>query len=195
MLLQKLKLAFLIIFTVVPLYSIVQTLTYEASVVRSMWLIDYILPYVPGFAFIYVSFIFLAPLGVIAVDTYEEAKKIGLAIFITVITSLCVFIIYPSTYPRPDIELSGISGWLMGIIHWVDKPNNTFPSVHVGVSFCSALGIWTARKNWLGAFATFWATLIAISTLFVKQHYAIDIIGGIIVALFGLNLANKLLRK
>lgn len=60
-----------------------------------------------------------------------------------------------------------------------DKPGNTFPSLHVATTVLGALRL---RHRRGGALWLLWAALISVSTLTVKQHFLVDVLGGLAVA-------------
>jgi len=80
-----------------------------------------------------------------------------------------------------------------------DVPNNTFPSLHVGLSFTIAFGIMHLRKR-IGWLYLIWAIAIAFSTVMVRKHFVMDVFGGIIIATLSYkifiaeNLARPLFR-
>ena len=49
-------------------------------------------------------------------------------------------------------------------------------------AFVSALALFRVHRT-VGAFSIGAASLVALSTLFTKQHYVVDIIGGVVLAL------------
>ena len=59
--------------------------------------------------------------------------------------------------------------------------NNCFPSLHVAHAFVSAFACWHVHRS-VGVGLGVWAFLIGLSTLFTKQHYALDVIAGIVLA-------------
>ena len=87
----------------------------------------------------------------------------------------------------PDV--GGFMGFILGLLHGVDAPYNAWPSLHAVLGLLVVLfvrlvqreqGVWSPAKAvivW-----TAWSMLIA-STMLVKQHYAFDIVTGIVVAL------------
>ena len=94
------------------------------------------------------------------------------------------FVFLPSTMVRPTLE-GGFFDFLVSIIYFFDEPLNLFPSLHCTVSwlcFRSALSI---RRELPVAYV--WGQLVFTlfvfaSTVFVKQHVFVDIIGGVVLA-------------
>ena len=63
----------------------------------------------------------------------------------------------------------------------MDPPYNCFPSLHVAHSFVSALTCLRVHRG-VGIVALISASLVALSTLFTKQHYVLDVIAGVLMA-------------
>jgi membrane-associated phospholipid phosphatase len=106
-------------------------------------------------------------------------------ILTTFVLDTC-YILLPSFYPRDPIVITGISTWFLEFTRQIDAANNTFPSGHVALSW---LLFWAAscsnymKDRVVGKFIYgLWATSVSISTLTLKQHYVIDVLGGFIVA-------------
>jgi membrane-associated phospholipid phosphatase len=66
-----------------------------------------------------------------------------------------------------------------------------FPSFHVALSVLSVFALWPFR--WMRPFAMTVAVLIAISTVTTGWHYAMDGIGGMLVAWLGILVARKIM--
>ena len=79
---------------------------------------------------------------------------------------------------RPSVTNTDIWATILSWIYTFDKPHNLFPSTHISLSFMSTLIL--HKKA-----AYIWFILIAFSTLFVKQHYILDILGGLVVGGIG----------
>ena len=83
------------------------------------------------------------------------------------------------------------------IMHFIqrtsEQPTGAFPSSHVGVSLIILI---ISRKNAPLFFKIAWpfVIIILLSTVYIKAHYVIDIIGGVIIAPFILNLSDFLFR-
>ena len=66
----------------------------------------------------------------------------------------------------------------------MDDPTRLFPSIHCLVSWFCFIGI-RGRKNVPRAYRVFsclFALLVCVSTQFTKQHYIVDVFGGILLA-------------
>jgi membrane-associated phospholipid phosphatase len=59
----------------------------------------------------------------------------------------------------------------------VDTPGNAFPSIHVAIAVLTALITWS-NNRWLGVVFILTALGIAVATLYVKQHWALDVVAG-----------------
>jgi membrane-associated phospholipid phosphatase len=100
--------------------------------------------------------------------------------------TLCTigFFILPSTFPRPLDAGGGLTGEALRWFWVLDPPNNTFPSKHVCIMTLCSFGLWLDDNNrlkWIGSL--FWlGVLITVHTC--KQHYLVDAVAGVGVALF-----------
>jgi membrane-associated phospholipid phosphatase len=94
------------------------------------------------------------------------------------------FIILPTTNKRPMVLGDDLFSWLVRFIYRMDPPTNLFPSIHCLVSWFCFIGIRKSKKIplWYKVFSCIFAILVCASTQFIKQHYLIDILGGIFVA-------------
>lgn len=94
------------------------------------------------------------------------------------------FIILPTTNIRPVVAGNDIFSRLMRFIYYIDMPSNLFPSIHCLVSWFCFVGIRGSKKIpfWYKVFSCIFAILVFLSTQFTKQHYLIDIAGGIMIA-------------
>jgi len=80
------------------------------------------------------------------------------------------------------------------MIIWIyehDSENNTFPSSHVFYAIICTYFLVLAFPAYAIIFIVI-GTLIAVSTVLVKQHHAADILGGIVWAIASIFLANFL---
>lgn len=77
---------------------------------------------------------------------------------------------------------------LVYLIHLADTPTNIFPSIHVFNSIAVHIGILKSatfqnnRKIHVASFIL--CVLICMSTVFLKQHSVVDVVGGTLLAYF-----------
>ena len=86
---------------------------------------------------------------------------------------------------RPNAELLDtrqFDDWGLRINYAFDPPINVFPSLHVATSMLAALAVWKANRFW-GLFGLISAALVAISICSVKQHYVVDGIASMVLAI------------
>ncbi len=95
-----------------------------------------------------------------------------------------IFIVFPTTNIRPTLSGNDITSRLMDFIYQIDPATNLFPSIHCLVSWFCFIGIRSSKKIplWYKAFSCIFAILVFASTQFTKQHYLIDIAGGVLIA-------------
>lgn len=94
------------------------------------------------------------------------------------------FILFP-TYVRPALlQGTDIFTFLLRIIHEHWGRYDAFPSGHVYITTLLALffGRWYPRRKYLWIMVL---VIVSLSTLFTGQHYILDVIGGLLVALAG----------
>ena len=162
--------------------------------------LDTAIPFIPEFIWIYHTLIPI--IGISAIVLIKNRKlffsTLNGYIIATIILSI-FYIFLPSFYPRQLITDSSVSSYMVELTRLIDNANNTFPSGHVTFSWLLALFLMKSdcakRWKWLGPTYLIWATLIAISTLVLKQHYIVDVISGIILATACFYLANAMASK
>src|SRR5687768_6596609 len=156
--------------------------------------LDRALPLLPSWALVYGAlYLFLILLPVFVVRQDELIRRTVFAYLLVWITAyVFFFVVYPTAAPRPAKVIGeGFAVWGLRALYSSDPPYNCFPSLHVAHSFVSALASYRMHRG-LGIVATICAALVALSTLFTKQHYVLDVIAGVFLAFvaYGLFLRN-----
>jgi len=143
---------------------------------------DYMVPFLDWTIIIYVSYYFFFLVASLLINRKTFIKFI-LVMFIAYVFSIIMFVLFPSSYPRFDYTQikNEVFQWAYGALHGVDKANNTFPSLHVSLTWIGCIGLIKSLKRfrWL---VFIYGLLITISVLTTKQHYIADIFGGVSVA-------------
>lgn len=159
--------------------------------VRSLSLtsIDQAIPLIPWTVFIYLSDYCLFLVLLMMLRTAREITETFLSFSLAATFTYVIFLLYPTLYPR---NMTAISPYWDPIFAWLwafDPPTNCFPSLHVSMSVLGALLVKPKRLS-LRIALWAWVIGIVISTLTTKQHYAADVIGGLIIALAGQKLGK-----
>jgi membrane-associated phospholipid phosphatase len=144
---------------------------------------DRAVPLQPTWALIYGAlYVFLIVLPVIVVREEDHIRRTFWAYLAVWVTAYVCFLVYPSVAPRPDrVDGDGFAVWGLRVLYDADPPYNCFPSLHVAHSFVSALTCYRLHRQ-LGLTALVCASLVAVSTVFTKQHYVADVIAGTLLA-------------
>jgi membrane-associated phospholipid phosphatase len=171
----------------VPFYLVIAQVTRS----RLVWhapqtALDALLPLQPSWSLVYGPlYLFLILLPVFVVHQQEHIRRTFLAYLVVWGAAYVCFMLYPTVAPRPDeVTGEGFGVWGLRFLYEADPPYNCFPSIHVGHSFVSALTCARVHRR-LGRVALGCASLVAMSTLFTKQHYVVDVIGGVALACAG----------
>jgi membrane-associated phospholipid phosphatase len=144
---------------------------------------DRALPLQPIWALIYGAlYMFLIVLPVVAVREEAHIRRTFWAYLAVWIPAYVCFLVYPTVAPRPpEVVGDGFATWGLRFLYDADPPYNCFPSLHVAHSFVSALTCDRLHRR-LGLAALLTASLVALSTLFTRQHYIADVVAGIFLA-------------
>lgn len=147
--------------------------------------LDAHIPLLPGWVFIYLAAI---PAWVFALvwSTFKMDDLLFRLSALTAVTAVCVgvsmFHFFPTYVVRPEIHRSDLSSIVLGWLYAHDQPYNALPSAHVYLTAMIAL-LWS---RWKPKWSFLWLTAavaICLSTLFTKQHYLLDVITGMGVAI------------
>ena len=143
--------------------------------------IDSIIPFNRHWVWFYYLYFVAIVFPIFLIKNKPELWRGLTAYAITAIVTLAFFTLWKTEMIRPDVLGDDLSAKLLRTIYRHDKPYNCFPSQHVAFVWTAALI--SARLNrWAGAIVVILALLISISTLFIKQHWFVDVPGGIVVA-------------
>jgi membrane-associated phospholipid phosphatase len=102
------------------------------------------------------------------------------------IISAIIFIFWPTTYPRELFPLPNSLDFLTHLIfnsiRELDSPANCCPSLHVSSVLICALSFLKSHQEKFWIFFI-WSLGISATTVTTKQHYIIDVITGISMAI------------
>lgn len=158
--------------------------------------IDNAIPLTPFFVIFYVSSYvlwFITPVIVFKTKR-EHFLDYVMGMLLAYFIEFILFIFVPTYMDREAegiLQATSEGGVLNQLLHFVYTMDggkiawNLFPSGHCLMSIYSYLGV--ARQKelslWYRIPWLIWAILICLSTVLVKQHYVLDIVGGVGIAL------------
>ena len=98
--------------------------------------------------------------------------------------------VFPSVgdYFLTHTDMMTSPGWSDGLFYQLvadlhtsgERPTAAFPSSHVGISVVCMLLVWRARNRKLFFTLLPFALLICLATVYIRAHYAVDVIGGLV---------------
>ena len=153
--------------------------------------IGYFSLYIIIIAFIYISFF--------------KQKQHTDELFFKLATTMLLFYLFfgffpaagPQFYfssPEKDLPTAFIFDKIMHFIQQAEQPTGAFPSSHVGISIIILL-LMRKRVPLFFKIAVPFVILLILSTVYIKAHYAVDAIAGIMFAPIILYLGNILYKK
>ena len=141
----------------------------------------------PAWIVAYVSLALLVPLAPLLATRRDELVRYAKGLALLCLPAFATFLVFPVAGPRPHVEPGHA---VYGVIVSLDTPSNAFPSLHAGLTVFSLLfagrvlrGDLSRRARVsLGIVGWLWGALILYSTLATKQHWAIDLAPGALLA-------------
>lgn len=141
-------------------------------------------PFIPEFIWLYLSMYVLFLIPPFALST-AELKKLAKELIAATIFAGTVFLLFPArlgferTLPSDDFSRAIFQG-----LFSVDHPFNLVPSLHVVYSTAICLAIMSRANKSLRLCLMTWLLLLTASTILVHQHHLLDVITGVLLALF-----------
>lgn len=146
----------------------------------------FIIPYLLWFVYVAVVFIYT-----LLTSKYEFYRLSAYA-FTGMTIALLICTIYPNgvnlrldEFTRDNILVS-----ITQFLYTADTSTNVFPSLHVFVTIVCHITLMKSdhlkqnkHRKWILVASTILSILILLSTLYLKQHSVIDLIGGVIMSI------------
>jgi membrane-associated phospholipid phosphatase len=140
--------------------------------------LDRRIPYWPSWVWIYSLLYYPAILYVNwAVDSPREFVYLAGSFLGLLAMQMVFFVVFPVATPESWRLINGRRTWserFLAIVQRLDARSNSFPSMHTSVAMLTALYL----QPQLGTWAYLFPVLIALSCLFTKQHYVVDLPAG-----------------
>jgi membrane-associated phospholipid phosphatase len=185
-----------------PLYAVIpllcaflfETFVYEGSkfLITNRYHYDFTLafdrwvPVIPIFTTIYfgcyifwvINFIIMARMG------RKHFYQYIFALYASYVICAIFYIALPTTNVRPEITGNSLGDMMLRFLYTTDTPENLFPSIHCMLSWFCYIGIRGKKEIPVSyrVFSCVFALLVVVSTQVTKQHYVVDVFGGVILA-------------
>jgi membrane-associated phospholipid phosphatase len=152
---------------------------------RRLWwsAVDAWAPFLPATVWIYFSDYLLVSSAFLVSEGWDEVKRFVRAYFVLLAIGAVIHLCWPTAFPREAFPVPGNDGSARALtaLRGVDAATSCLPSMHVAGSYLAAFSLWHRRRSLFGGYV-FWATAVAVSTLTTKQHYLVDVLAGLALA-------------
>ncbi len=140
--------------------------------------IDDWIPYWPSWVWIYSCIYYPLILYLnFVLESSRQFTHVAMSYLLLLGLQMAFFVLFPVATPehwRAINRLRTLSERFLAFVQRFDARSNSFPSMHTSVAMLTALHL----VPHLGALAFAFPVLIALSCLFTKQHYVIDLPAG-----------------
>ena len=140
--------------------------------------VDERIPYWPAWSWIY-SFLYYPAILYLnwTVTSPRHFTHLAMSFFVLLVGQMAFFLLFPVETPRHWREINrggSLSERFLRFVRKFDAPGNCFPSMHVSVAMLTAQHAHAS----IGPVAYLFPVLIALSCVFTKQHYLLDLPAG-----------------
>lgn len=157
--------------------------------------LDGAIPFVPIFSIIYVLAYVQWAVGLILIarEDPETCRRVMAGEIISKLICLALFILVPTTMVRAEIDPGDVFGRITGLIYAMDAADNLLPSIHCMDSWVCFRGAQRMRRRgkWYARLSLVFTLLVCASTVLIKQHVAVDVFAGVLVAEIGQYISRK----
>lgn len=168
-------------------YFTLQRVTLFHPVELPLTVLDRAVPFTPEWIYAYQSVYLFLPIAPLLATRREQLVHYTRGFVALSLAGFAVFLLFPVISPRPEGE-TGVAAF--DLLTRYEGTLNAFPSLHAGLlAYTLLFAGWTfkddlspAAARWLAVVALAWSGAILYATLATKQHYAVDLPAGIVLA-------------
>lgn len=161
---------------------------FDPVMVPATW-VDRAVPFAAWWVWPYVTLYVFIPAGPLLWTRREEIRDYVIALTITEVVCLLMFVLVPTGVPRAFLEDGSPLNWAMRLIVTIDRPVNACPSLHAGLVALTLIAVTITLRSasarlrvGVHTIGWVWGAVILLGTLGTKQHQAWDLAAGIAVA-------------
>ena len=127
------------------------------------------------------------------VRTTRQLSLLTSRVLLATLLASIIFYFFPATFTFDRPAVTDWTRFGYQFLSVADKPFNQFPSLHVTYALLIGISLWSVSKHWVYRLVlTSICTLIIVSTVFTYQHHLLDVLGGFLLSILVLIIANKL---
>lgn len=168
------------------IYLLIGSIITNSETVPINSAIDDRIPFLPWFVISYAAWMLILYIAFIYLGLINRSLywRTIITYNIAVMASNLIFILFPTYMPRPDIAGDDLFTRLVLFIYNHDEPVNCFPSIHCLTTYLLIITLHRHKLFSLGLriFISLFLWSIIASTVFIKQHALVDVVGGIALA-------------
>ncbi|MEK7358668.1 MAG: phosphatase PAP2 family protein [Bdellovibrionota bacterium] len=147
---------------------------------------DTMVDFSPHWVWAYISFYLLLILPYYVTKNERDMNQMIYSYVVSSFLGGLVFTFVPTMLPRNFYPLGdagdNLSTLALHVIRTIDASVNCFPSMHVALTTIAALTLGRVSRIW-AAISLPWSLVIFFSTIATKQHYTLDVLGGLFFGL------------
>lgn len=146
------------------------------------------LPFIPEFEFIYALGYAIPVVAVFAIPDSRRFAQLVIGFILTLAIAYTTYLLFPVYLERPDLVPDSLATRMLAL-EYEDPSYNHFPSLHVAISVLAYL----SSRHGLKRKWPFLALVlgVSISTVFIKQHYLVDLAYGAVLAAVAWTIAGR----
>ncbi|RYF65910.1 MAG: phosphatase PAP2 family protein [Comamonadaceae bacterium] len=158
----------------------------QPPIVMPLTALDHWIPFQPQTLVAYLSLWLYVGVAPGLQRSFKELVVYGMWSVALCLAGLAVFYVCPTAVPALTFDVSGYYGFAM--LQGLDAAGNAFPSMHVAVAMFTVIHLEDVFRK-TGSPAVFrwlnvaWFAAIAWSTLAIRQHVVLDVVGGGVLGL------------
>jgi len=147
------------------------------------------IPFIPTFEYLYGIGYGLPLLAVFRLPDARSLRRLLFSLTLTLLVAYGTYLLFPVYFERPHLVVDSVATFLLWL-EYHDPSYNHFPSLHVAVAWL----IYLATRHGVRRRGLLLAVVIGItvSTVFVKQHYLLDVGYGMILSFLTWRLSGRL---
>lgn len=152
---------------------------------QALWTwLDRSLPTIPSAIWLYALYYVLVMLPMFAVRRVRELVEVLTAYLVVTVLAWVGYALWPVRMEYPHLVCAGVSCEVLMRLWSMDMGVNVMPSLHAAYSTLAA-AIFVSYRSKAWPFMVAGATAVSVAAVLTRQHFVLDILAGIALAVTG----------